>query len=202
MKTFFERLISQFIRTTVLALVLGVATAAFGDVPPPMKVIVSDAEGNLAFKGTIGPDATFATGKLPAGEYVVQFNSRSSELKDNQYVLVVSAGRKKVRATDVSGAKFTNGGVAMRVKVGRELRITGQVAQQRMLDGKRYVWVAAQTGSNLGGHWALEGEADARPVVRLKSGFMQRMQDYSGEGSMVKGMYKGTTSIEVHEGGY
>jgi hypothetical protein len=201
MKTFFDRLMTQFIRKTILALVLGLATAAFGDVPP-MKVIVSDAEGNLAFKGTIGADATFATGKLPAGDYVVQFNSRSSELKDNQYVLVVSAGRKKVKATDVSGDKFTNGGVAMKVKVGRELRITGQVAQQRMVDGKRYVWVAATTGSNLGGHWAAEGQADARPVVRLRSSFMQRMQDYSGEGSMVKGPYKGPTSIEVHEGGY
>ena len=86
-------------------------------------------------------------------------------LKGNQYLVVVSAGKKKVIADAVPGEKFNSGGVAMRVKVGPGLNITGQVASQqsvvlagspnvRVINGQRYVWVTNVTGSHLGLCWS------------------------------------------------
>ncbi|HMG06126.1 MAG TPA: T9SS type A sorting domain-containing protein [Chthoniobacterales bacterium] len=158
---------------------------------PEMKVIVSDANGNLAFKGTTNANSTFATGNLQPGNYVVQFNSNSKSVKGNQYLLVVSAGRKKVTANSVPGEMFNDAGVAMKVGVGKGLKITGKIASVRMVDGKRYVWMAAETGSNLGGRWVEESVADARHVVRARIGFLRRMQDTSGEGSMLNRFHGG-----------
>jgi hypothetical protein len=168
---------------------------------PEMKVIVSDANGNLVFKGTTNANSTFATGNLQPGNYVVQFNSNSKSVKGNQYLLVVSAGKKKVTANSVPGEMFNDAGVAMRVGVGKGLKITGKIASVRLIDGKRYVWVAGETGSNLGGHWVEESVADARHVVRLRAGFLRRMQDTSGEGSMLN-RYHGGPNTGSYNGTY
>ena len=59
-----------------------------------MDVTVFDANGKVAFKGPMSANATFATRNLHPGHYVVQFNSRRAAVKNNQYLLVVSAGTK------------------------------------------------------------------------------------------------------------
>lgn len=174
----------HIIRGSLLPFLILVASAAYGGVPE-IKVTVSDANGNIAFKGKTNADATFATENLQPGNYVVQFNSKSPALKGNQYLLVVSAGTKKVKATDVPGEMFHDAGVAMKVGVGKGLKITGQIATMRMVDNKRYVWVAAETGSNLGGHWVEEGVGEGHHVVRLSKNYLRKIQDTSGEGSML-----------------
>lgn len=103
-----------------------VATAASGAIPS-LNVTVSDAGGKMAYTGATKGDGAFATGKLQPGKYVVQFSSKNSALKGGQYSIVVAAGTKKVVANGVAGEKFLAGGIAMKVDVGSNLNITGQV---------------------------------------------------------------------------
>lgn len=186
------------------ALLLSFATAAYGGVPS-MNVTVFDPLRNVAFKGPIRSDATFATAKLPAGEYVVQFNSKSSPVTGNQYLLVVSAGRKKVIAAAVPGETFAGGGAAMKIQVGPGSKITGQVANDRdtvqadgskyrMIAGKRFVWVTSQVGSNHGGHWAEAGLPPALNITNWRKDDLQKRMDRGGEGSMIPRAYPALVS--------
>lgn len=177
------------------ALLLGLATTAYGGVPS-MDVTVFDANARVAFKGRMSANATFATQNLPSGKYVVQFNAKRTAVQDKYYLLVVSAGKKKVVAFDVPGRKFMAGGVAMKVDVGSGTKITGQVATEqavaqgdaskyRMIDGKRYCWVSTELGSNLKGHWAEEGLATSGNVTLWSSDEIRKWQHRAGEGSML-----------------
>jgi hypothetical protein len=157
----------SIIRTALFSIVSLTACAAFGAVPS-MKVTVSDAGGKVAFKGATNTSGTFATGNLAAGNYVVQFTSSDSALRGLQYMLVVSAGKKKVSADAVAGDKFTSGGVAMKIDVGAGLNITGQItttANNVRLDPKtkkKMVWIPPMLGSNMPGHWVEEDSAEAK----------------------------------------
>jgi hypothetical protein len=94
---------------------------------PSLHVTVSDPAGKAAFKGVTKGDGVFATAKLPAGNYVVQFTTTNSSAKSGLYSIVVAAGSKKVVANGVAGDKLLGAGVAMKVEVGTGLNITGQV---------------------------------------------------------------------------
>jgi len=199
---------THMIRTPLLALLLVVASAAYGGVPS-MNVIVSDASGKVAFKGATDANATFATSNLALGNYVVQFQSRNEALRGNQYLVVVSAGTKKVIADAVPGEKFHGGGVAMRVNVERGLKITGQVVTDqvvasvgsgkvKVINGRRYVWVKARTGSNLGDHWEEESLAAARNVASMSMEKFRQIQDGSFEGSMLDRYHSGPYEVRTH----
>jgi hypothetical protein len=160
---------------------------------PAINVVVTDSGGKAAFQGTTDNAGLFSTGKLVPGKYVVQFNAKSGALKGNQYLIVVSAGTKKVTADSVPGEKFSAGGVAMKVGVGSALKLTGQVVSEqpiatsedgnvRMIQGVRYVWVKNALGTNLG-RWVEVGTANPRNVVGLDSGAVRNLQDRTGEGS-------------------
>jgi hypothetical protein len=181
---------------SALAVLLGLAITAHGSVPS-MEVTVFNANGKVAFKGPMSANATFATRDLQPGDYVVQFNTRSTAAKDNQYLLVVSAGKKKVIADAVPGEKLTGGGAAMRIQVGPGLQITGQVVNEqdiaqgdglrkyRVINGKRFVWVTAELGSNRGGRWVEEGLAPAGNVISWRIDDIQKRMDRGGEGSLI-----------------
>ena len=198
---------SHTIRATLLCFILVATSAAYGGVPS-VNVIVSDASGHAAFKGATNANATFATANLAPGNYVVQFQSTSQAVKGNQYLLVVSAGKKKVIADAVPGEKFHGGGVAMRINVETGLKITGQIATDqvvasvgsgkvKVIDGKRYVWVKARTGSNLGDHWEEESLAAARIIATMSIDKLQQIQDTSYEGSMLD-RYPGRYEVVTH----
>ena len=185
---------THMIRNALLSLLV-VASAAYGGVPS-MNVIVSDAGGRVAFKAATDANATFATANLVPGNYVVQFHSKSAAVKGNQYLLVVSAGRKKVIADAVPGEKLNGNGVAMKVTVGSGLNITGQVATDqvvawagsakvKVINGKRYVWVKARTGSNIGDHWEEENLAPGHNIVRMDEMDLRKLLDRAYEGSML-----------------
>ncbi len=165
---------------------------------PALDVTVSDPAGKVAFKGRTGADGTFATKTLEQGEYVVQFNARNGAPKGNLAV-VVSAGKQKVMAEAVPGSKFAAGGVAMKVKVGKGLNITGQVStgkvatvaaassntKVKIVNGKRFIWVAGGgTGSNIGGRWVEEGSAEAQNLHRISGEGVQNMQDRGMQGGV------------------
>jgi hypothetical protein len=171
-------------------------STAYGGVPG-MSVTVFDANEKVVFKQSLNSNASFASGKLPAGRYVVQFNTKSPAAKDNQYLAVVSAGKKRIIATGVPGERFMAGGAAMKIDVGPGLTITGQITKEdpataqtrgpisRVIDGKRYIWVSAQTGTNLAGRWEDASVAPAHAVVVWSKDELRKRWDRAGEGSMI-----------------
>ncbi|HMJ06821.1 MAG TPA: carboxypeptidase-like regulatory domain-containing protein [Chthoniobacterales bacterium] len=185
-------------RNLLLSLLVVAASAVYAAGTPAIDVTVSNSSGKLVYKGKTGANGTFATGKLEPGEYVVQFNAKKSAVQGDRYALVVSAGKKKVSADAVAGDKFAKGGVAMKVEVGHGLNITGQVAagdaavlastggaKVKVMNGKRYVWLAAETGSHMGGRWVEEGSAAASNVVRMSNSGVHAIQehnDWRGQG--------------------
>jgi hypothetical protein len=157
------------LRFFVFSFTIAVATIVLGAGMPALDVTVSGAGGQVAYKGTTKADGTFATAILPPGDYVVQFNARKS--LPGEYGFVLSAGKQKVMSDAVAGAKLSQGGVAMRLKVGKGLNIAGRVtsgdltrnvtgqgnAKVKIVKGKRFVWRGPETGSHLGGRWVEEG---------------------------------------------
>jgi hypothetical protein len=153
----------KLIRSAVASLVLAATCMAHGAIPS-LNVTVSDTSGKAAFKGTTNAKGTFATAKLKPGNYTVQFSSPSGAIKGN-YAIVISAGKKKVSAAGVAGEKFAKGGVAMKVDVGTDLNIAGQVAEEAAgasKNGKKMVWIPQRLGSNIAAHWAEEDSAEAK----------------------------------------
>ncbi len=160
-----------------------------------MEVTVLDASGKVGFKGATNADGTFETAKLQPGHYVVQLNTKSAAAKRNQYLLVVSVGKKKVIATGIPGEIFMGSGGAVKVDVGSGSKITGQIANEeivgregglnyRVVGGQRFVWVTAELGSNIGGRWVEEGLAPSRNITQLKTDSIKKFQEKGGEGSM------------------
>src|SRR5438046_488875 len=118
----------NMIRSAVASLIVVAGFAYAGT--PSMSVMVSDAGGRAAYKGTTNADGTFANSDLQPGNYVVQLNAKTVPAKGSHYAIVVAAGKKKVAANSVPGEKFTGGGVALRVEVGPGLNVTGQVSNE------------------------------------------------------------------------
>jgi hypothetical protein len=192
--------------TIVVAATMLLGTAYGGT--PSMNVTVFDGAEKVVFKQSIKADGAFATGNLRAGKYVVQFNTKSQAVKNNSYLAVVSSGEKKVIAAAVRGEKFVGGGAAMKIDVASGMQITGKVVAEqstarhdelnvRVIDGKRYVWVQARMGSNLGPHWELDGLAPANNLTFITADTMRKLQDRSFEGSMLDRYHTGAP-YEVH----
>ncbi len=169
MKTFRRSLL------LTLGLFLGLASLAYSSLPS-LQVTVSNSAGKLVYKGATNAQGLFSTANLPPGDYIVQFNS--TNLKGRDFALVVAAGKKKVVANSVAGAKFAAGGVAMKVEVEKPINLTGQVtdvaatqtasnAKVKYINGKKYVWVANEAGSNLGGRWVDASSPEARGSSNL-----------------------------------
>jgi hypothetical protein len=188
-------LIKLLVVGSAFALFPGLAPNCYGNAPT-VNVTVFNAAGKVAFKGPISSSASFTTRNLLPGHYVVQFNTKSAAAKGIQYLLVISAGKKKVIAADVPGETLAAGGAAMKIEVGPGSNITGQVLNEqatargeslkyRMIDGKPYVWVTAELGSNRGGHWQEAGLPPAGNVIAWRAQDLQKQMDRAGEGSML-----------------
>jgi hypothetical protein len=184
----------QFV-TAACALLLGFTSLAYAGVPP-LEVTVFDTSGKVGFKGAANADGTFATASLQPGHYVVQFNTKSAAAKRNQFLVVVSAGKKKVVATGVPGETFMGSGAAVKINLATGLKITGQVANEqitgseggvnyRVVGGQRFVWVPAELGSQAGGRWVEEGLAPSRNVTLISKDGIKKFQEKGGEGSMI-----------------
>ena len=170
--------IARSIVVGLIAVAASVASAAV----PLINVTVADSSGKAAYKGATDGKGTFATGKLQPGGYVVRFNSKSAP-KGSKYVLVVSAGTKKVMANAVEAEKLAAGGVAMKIDVAAGLNITGQVAAEDKNsapmghNGKPMVWIAKKTGSNIAAHWAESDSAEAKEAMTSGNMSRQDMQN-------------------------
>jgi len=175
----------NMIRSAALTFSLIAVALAYGSGIPKLNVTVSDGSGAAAFKGSKTANGTFSTAALKPGNYVVQFSSTAPMPKGSQYGLVVSAGTKKVTAKAVPAERFAAGGVAMKVAVGGKVNITGQVSAETgpvSKSGKRMVWIPKQLGSNIPGHWAEEGSAEAMSAKAAGSMSNQDLENRQNQG--------------------
>ena len=133
-------------------------------------------------------------------------------MPNNQYLLVVAAGKTKVIADAVRGEQFAGGGVAMRLQVGKGLKAEGQIANEqavsvsgnakvKIVNGRRYLWVGDETGSHIGPHWAEQGFGPARNVVSVDRTYLQHITDHFAEGSLADRHYN-AGSVEAAEYGH
>ncbi|MGI9089368.1 MAG: hypothetical protein ACR2HH_16770 [Chthoniobacterales bacterium] len=160
-----------------------IASVAWAGSVPSMEVKVSNASGKVVYQGSTKADGSFTTGNLAPGNYTVLFLSKGG--KGGPYDLEASAGQARMSANAVAGNRFSDPGIAMRLKVASSMPMTGRVgpagsvakakttttiaaasskgrddAPTKMINGKRYIWVRPQTSSMEGGHWVEEGSKD------------------------------------------
>ena len=77
----------NLLRSTVMALLVSVASMAFGaGAVPPISVTVSDAGGKAAFKGNTNSAGAFSTAKLQPGNYTVHVGTSSADTPLEQTV--------------------------------------------------------------------------------------------------------------------
>jgi hypothetical protein len=139
-----------------------------------INVTVSDSAGRLTYRGKTDSNGVFATGQVAPGNYVVQFDTKNTAAPGNEYAIYAAAGHHRVVADSIAGAKLAGAGVAMRLKAATRTWIIGQVAVggvnalgTRIVNGKRYVLVAPQTG-DLAPRWVEEGTDTRRNVTRIQ----------------------------------
>lgn len=170
---------------SVLCLALSLAASSAFAIPS-MKVTVFDAAGKPAFQGATGREGSFSTGRLNPGRYIVQFNAQPAAVTGQNFALIISSGKKKVVAESVAGAKFTGGGVAMRIEVGSDSKISGHItdAIMTMVDenGNKLVWIPQRTGSHLAAHWAPADSPDAKLLLTSSSLSFKNLQDKQAQG--------------------
>jgi hypothetical protein len=172
-------------RSIFIGLFCGAAAICSGAVPS-IKVTVLESSGKTVFKGPTDARGLFATRGLKSGGYVVQFNSKSAP-KDSRYALIASAGKEKVVANGIPGEKLI-AGVAVTIKVGPGLDLTGQVTAEDKnsapigRNGKLMVWIPKRIGSNLAPHWAESDSAEAKEVMTSSSYSLKNMQNKQNQG--------------------
>jgi hypothetical protein len=173
----------KFLRHSLLCsffILLGVASLTYAASTTAVTVTVSNSSGKVVFTGKTDAGGNFTTGKLPSGNYIVQF---TGTLKEGSYALLVSAGKEKTNADSLPAKKFTKGGVAMRIAVAEPVSLNGQVApagtiktgsaqsastgkskglKTKMINGHEYVWVPPEQGDWNGGKWVDANSIEAR----------------------------------------
>ncbi len=182
------------IRIILFSALLVAASAVYGAGVPSLDFKVTDSGGKVVSKGRTNADGKFGVAKLPPGDYIVQFNSGDPAVKSHQYAIIATAGKSKSTADPVPGKKLAGPGVAMKLSVASGGSITGEVragagsgsddSKVKIINGKRYVWVGPETGSNMGGRWVEEGSVDASKVQRGNADGLRRIQDGAGRGTL------------------
>jgi hypothetical protein len=167
----------------ILLFVLPALSFVHASIMPAMEVTVTNAAGKVAYKGTTSANGTFATGNLEPGNYVVEFDSKAKIAKGTNFLLSATAGKNTVGSDSVPGERFVNPGMAMRISVSGNTKITGSVAPAgsvpkqtqtaangkakkwdgptKIVNGKKYIWIHPQTSTLSGGHWVEEGSPEA-----------------------------------------
>ncbi len=172
----------------LLAMVLPVTGAI-----PPMEVTVIDANNKVAFAGMTKGNGTFSSADVGPGQYVVRFRSKSAAVKDDQYMLIVDAGKRPFLSNAIEGAKFTAAGVAIRVDVPKASKISGQVESAsalardnvKVVNGRRYFLVKSRFGSNLGTRWVDEKAVQRSEVSTLDVNSVRLLQELGTQGNNI-----------------
>ena len=197
----------KLLRTLLVtyALVFVTAGSSTGATTVSFDVTVKQkSNGSVVYQGKTDAGGNFATPELNAGSYAVEFRSKNAAaFKGRDITVAVNTGKGQTSQSTAPGEKFA-GGVVMNVEVKRASKVTGQVGSEagadvatvrkgplvagtlKIIDGKRYVWMPPELGSNMGGKWVPEGSPGAprANVSRGNQDSLRRMQEHSGQGSV------------------
>lgn len=127
----------------------------------PKKKAVTDAQGN------------FVLSALPAGSYTLFVWGPSAKdlhqttgnvmIVATAYSIKVEGAKRPANQNNITSDKLI-AGVDIPVVVGPDGKVRGRVLAEGL---KRFVWVPQRPGTNLPGHWAEEGSAEAVPLHNI-----------------------------------
>ncbi|MBA2432425.1 MAG: hypothetical protein H0V56_09985 [Chthoniobacterales bacterium] len=192
----------------VFAFAFGALTASAAPQTVSFDVTVKQKpNGTAVFKGKTDARGNFATSELSPGSYTAEFRSKhAAALKGSNITIAVNSGRGESSQSTAPAEKFGSG-VAINFEIKRATRVTGQVGANagaeavasskgpvvagsvKIINGKRFVWMPPELGSNMGGKWVPEGSPGA-PRANITKGNqddLKRMQDFGGQGSVPGG---------------
>ena len=163
----------------LLSFLLG-ASVSYGATLSGIDVIAKEKKsGKLAKQVATDHQGKFMIGGLGSGVYTVEFRApKSPELTKKQFSIAIAGGKQAARHSSLSGEKLMNGRVSIDVEIGPGARISGQITMQ---SARKMVWVPAELGSNLPGHWVEQGAEDAasaRNTRRMNTDDFQKLREH------------------------
>lgn len=150
----------------LLVFLLFISAAAYaGAKMPGVEIVGKDkTSGRVVYQGKTDANGKFATGQLSPGAYTFEFRSN----RTNQMSVALVGPKRTVEQSSIPG------GMAVHLVIGPDAKLSGEVrgeqiaraaaqsnAKMKIINGKRYVWLPAEVGSNLPGRWMLEADAAA-----------------------------------------
>jgi hypothetical protein len=169
----------QFRTILLLSVLLGASTS-YGAPLSGVDVTAKEKKSGKSVKHVAtDQQGKFIIGGLGPGVYTVEFRiPKSDDLSRKQFSIAIAGGTQSARHASTSGEKLMSGKVAIDVEIGPGARISGQVTMQ---SAKKMVWVPAELGSNLPGHWVEEGAEDAasaRNTRRMNKDDFQKTREH------------------------
>jgi hypothetical protein len=123
----------------------------------PKKKAVTDAQGNFVLAGLpVGSCTLFVWG--PSAKDLQQ-TTRNVMVVATAYSIRVEGAKRSANQNHLTSDKLV-AGVDIPIAVGPSGNVGGRVVAEGL---KRFVWVPRTSDSNLPGHWAEEGSAEAVP---------------------------------------
>ena len=165
-------------------IVLGFASAVYaasGAAAVTVTVKHKDS-GKTVYRAPTDAAGKFATANLQPGSYNVEFQSaKGSGFEGKQLSISLSGGKGAPRKAYPAVGKHLRSGVAVSINLPSISTLAGEVlvtgnevpegaapagmekvrANVKVINGKRYVWVQAPIGSNMGGKWVEAGTEGA-----------------------------------------
>ena len=177
------------IRNLLFLSAIFTAAAASGAGLAGVDVVAKQkAGGKVVYQGKTNAAGKFATSTLPPGSYVVEFRSQESAAFQVAMGGAKSAKQAKAKA-----------GLAYDVEIAPAAKLSGEVtaiatkaaavsnaasSNVKIINGKRYVYVRGEIGSQMGGKWIPEEEAGVanKNERRDSSDMLRSMQDLGNQG--------------------
>jgi microcystin-dependent protein len=147
----------------------------------PAKRTVTDAGGNFSLEGL--PAGSYTLTVRPQKAEDIKMASTTKAVVATSYTIKIDGTKRSVTQTLTSDQLLA--GVDITVEVGAGAKVRGQVQGGGL---KKMVWIAAELGSHMSGHWveADSKEAAAHNTVRVSNddfrNNMQRANDPHQEG--------------------
>ena len=177
------------IRNLLFLSAIFTAAAAYGAGLAGVDVIAKEkAGGKVVYQGKTNAAGKFTTSTLAPGSYVVEFRSKESAAFQVAMGGAKSATQAKAKA-----------GLAYDVQIAPAAKLSGTVTalaaqavaatkgtnpNVKIINGKRYVFVRGEIGSQMGGKWVPEEEAGVanKNETRDSRDMLRSMQDLGSQG--------------------
>jgi hypothetical protein len=170
------------LRGLLLFAALFAVTAVFA-VPTVNITVKQKAGGKLVKQVKTDSAGSFSLGRLPAGDYSLEFRSAgSSGSKEMEFSIAIDGARKV--ASQSSGGSLV-GGVTVNVEVGPNANVVGLILVGPNVAQRQMVYLRPTVGSNMPGKWVEKGSAEAVPArnqgyIRLED--VRKWQDHGDVG--------------------